>query len=334
MNILVTGANGQLGKEIKKVVDKMGNGHADHTTDEKNYYIFTGHKEFDITNEEAVDKFVRDNHINVIVNCAAYTNVNGAQDDRDTAYNVNALGALNLAFAAGKVGAVLIQISTDYVFGKEGHYNTPLEPISVNEDADVFYPVSREDCFYGFSKMVGEDLIEKSDCRYIIFRTSWLYSVEGKNFVKTMFNKSLKNEESNVVFDEVGSPTNAEDLARFIVRIIEENDSENRYLCKYGTYNYCNEGVTSWFDFAKAIYRRTAGNPYLVHRCKSADFAGNVVRPHYSVLDMKKTEEIFDETPKYWLYSLEGVINELLVGARPDNSEYDYGHNVSYKEKD
>ena len=222
MNILVTGANGQLGEEIRRAVEKIGNGKPDHYAGEPNYYIFTGHKELDITNEGEVTDFVKKNSINVIVNCAAYTNVDKAQTDREAAYNVNAIGPLNLALAAKGVGAVLIHISTDYVFG--GKYDSPLPPISqMNQN---FVPVEGEKCYYGYSKMIGEHLIELSGCKYIIIRTSWVYSSHHKNFVETMYALRMAGRVAKVVNDQIGSPTSAKDLADFIVHIIENNNSD------------------------------------------------------------------------------------------------------------
>ena len=337
MNILVTGAGGQLGKEIRKVVDRIGNGHADHNSSEKNYYIFAGHEDLDITNEDAVAKYVKEHFINVIVNCAAYTNVDKAQTDRDNAYDVNAKGPMNLAIAANLIGAVLIHISTDYVFG--GKYDTPIPPMSQMDEG--FIPVERDDCFYGFSKLVGEDLIEHSGCKYLIFRTSWLYSPEGKNFVKTMFNRGATNSMSKVVMDQVGSPTSATDLAEFIVRIIERNNAENRYLSKQGIYNFCNGGVASWYDVARAVYEINFRNENLVSPCTSEEFETPVKRPNYSVLDFRKTSETFDEEQKYWLDSLKevtGVLNAELKkqneALEVANSEWEYGHNVCIREKE
>ena len=336
MNILVTGSNGQLGTAIKRAVEIMGgNGHPDHDTSEKNYYIFATHGDLDITKAEKVLDFVKENHICVIVNCAAYTNVNGAQDHIDEAYAVNAVGPMNLAIAAKAVGAVLIHISTDYVFG--GMYNEPLRPIS-QKDAEAFVPVRRDDNFYGYSKLVGEDLIEHSGCKYLIFRTSWLYSEYGKNFLTTMYENSSTATRVKVVFDQVGSPTNATDLADFIMHIIQDNTHETRYLSKCGIYNFANIGVASWFDVAHEIFNKVKKNEHLITPCHSDEFPSPVVRPSYSVLDVTETEKEFDYYPRYWRVAIQDSINALKEKTKlkyeameAENTEYSYGHNVELR---
>lgn len=303
MNILVTGANGQLGEEIRRAVKKIGNGKPDHYAGDPNYYIFTGHKELDITNEEEVTEFVKRNSINVIVNCAAYTNVDKAQTDREAAYNVNAIGPLNLALAAKGVGAVLIHISTDYVFG--GKYDSPLPPISqMNQN---FVPVEGEKCYYGYSKMIGERLIELSGCKYIIIRTSWVYSSHHKNFVETMYALRMAGRTAKVVNDQIGSPTSAEDLADFIVHIIENNNSDTRYLSKQGIYNFADKEQTSWYELAKCVF----GKEGPVSPCSSDEYPTPVERPKYSVLDTTLTEETFDYKIPVWTESLNRVLDEL-----------------------
>ena len=308
MNILVTGAKGQLGCCLKDLVDAAGNGHPDHDSSEDNYYIFTDYEELDITNEEAVKKFVRDNFINVIVNCAAYTNVEKAQTDRDTAYNVNAIGPLNLAEAAAEVGAVLIHISTDYVF--KGLRNTPVPPISVREDV-YKYPDADETCYYGYTKNVGEGLIQHVDnCKYIIIRTAWLYSEYGKNFVKTMMERAKEDKNSKVVYDQTGSPTYAPDLADLIYHIIENNSHETRYLSKTGVYNFADKGVATWYDIARSVFVYFNSNG-LVTPCRSSEYPSDVVRPAYSVLDTEKTVQAFDYTIPYWHDSLIQCLDNL-----------------------
>lgn len=334
MNILVTGANGQLGEEIKRVVNTIGNGEPDHYIGEPNYYIFTGRDELDITNEKDVDEFVRKNFINVIVNCAAYTNVDKAQTDRDAAYNANALGALNLALAAKAVGAVMIQVSTDYVFG--GKYNAPLPPMS-QMDAG-FVPVDRDKCFYGFSKLVGEDLIEHTGCKYLIFRTSWVYSSHHKNFLTTMNLKHNLRNRIKVVDDQIGCPTSARELAKFIVHIIEENNSENRYLSRQGIYNFAGGGFTSWYGFAQEIFGE---DQWMVSPCTSEEFPTPVERPKYSVLDTSLTEETFGYKIPNWKDSVHEVLEEVeeinrkrREALEEENTEWSYGHNVCIKEKE
>lgn len=339
MNILVTGAHGQLGEEIRRAVENIGNGKPDHYVGDPNYYIFTGHKNLDytkrldITNEEEVMEFVKKNSVNVIVNCAAYTNVDKAQTDRDAAYNANAIGPLNLALAAKEVGAVLIHISTDYVFG--GKYDKPLPPMSQMESD--FIPVDRDKCFYGFSKLVGEDLIEHSGCKYIIIRTSWVYSSHHKNFVRTMHAFSTTNRETKVVNDQIGSPTSAKDLADFIIHIIENNNSNTRYLSKQGIYNFADKGQTSWYELAKCVFR----NNRLVSPCSSDEYPTPVERPKYSVLDTTLTEKVFGYEIPVWTESLVRVLNELDAieyrrkqALELENTEYSFGHNVCIKENE
>lgn len=306
MNILVTGADGQLGVEIRKSVNTFGNGAKDHYVGEKNFYIFTGHNDLDITDKYAVESFVEKNFISVIVNCAAYTNVDNAEKENSKSHSTNALGALNLALAAQKVGAVLIHISSDYVFG--GFNNTPLQPISQMEKG--FVPVDMCDNYYGYTKLVAEDLIEHSGCKYIIIRTSWLYSSHGKNFVRSMYDKCSLGEKVKVVYDQVGSPTSAKDLAGFITSIIERNTSETRYLSKTGIYNYSNKGVTSWYDIAYCIFSvfNLGSN---VTPCLSSEWPTTVKRPNYSVFDVSKTEKDFDVDIPNWRTSLFDVISEL-----------------------
>ena len=333
MNILVTGANGQLGEEIRRIVeDEIGNGKPDHYIGEKNYYIFTGHNELDITDEYATEKFIRDNFINVIVNCAAYTNVDKAQTDRDAAYNVNAIGAMNLALAAKSVGAVLIHISTDYVFG--GKYDTPIPPLS--QDAPEFIPVDREKNFYGYSKLIGEHLIQTAGCKYIILRTAWVYSSHHKNFVTTMHRLHKAGTHPKVVNDQIGSPTAAFHLAKFIVHIIEDNDADNRYLSKQGIYNFAGNGTASWYDIARQVFGKDAD---WVEPCGSSEFPTPVERPKYSVLDVSLTEETFDYGIPRWTSSLIKVLHDIHMededyrrALETANSEYDYGHNVCSRE--
>ena len=310
MNILVTGAKGQLGCCLKDLVDENGNGHPDHDSSEANYYIFTDYDELDITDDDAVKKFVKENFINVIVNCAAYTNVEKAQTDRDTAYNVNAIGPYVLAEAAAEVGAVLIHISTDYVF--KGQRNTPVPPIPVGKNVIEYPDADRDECFYGYSKNVGEDLISEVDnCKYIIIRTAWLYSEYGKNFVKTMMERAKEDKNSKVVYDQTGSPTYAPDLADFIYHIIEGNTHETRYLSKTGVYNFADKGVATWYDIARSVFVYFNSNG-VVNPCRSTEYPSDVVRPAYSVLDMEKTVQTFDYPYiPYWHDSLIQCLDNL-----------------------
>ena len=299
MNILVTGANGQLAKCLQEIVHEKGNGHPDSYVGEKDYWIFADRETLDITKLDDVVDYVRKNYINVIVNCAAYTNVAKAEDDTYNAYAVNVAGAEILAYACSKNGAVLIHISTDYVF--DGKSEIPYTPDSQTNPLNA----------YGKTKLDGEILVKKQPCKSLIFRTSWLYSRYGKNFVKTMFNKGyILNENANVVDDQVGCPTNANDLARFIYRIVTENNAENRYLSKDGIYHYCNSGKASWYDFAKEIYKLSGSNSE-VYPIKTTDSPVN--RPQYSVMDTSLTTEIFNEEFKSWRESLKEVVEQLIT---------------------
>ena len=299
MNILVTGANGQLAQCIKRIVFEHGNGHPDSYVGEKDYWIFANRETLDITKLDDVVDFVKKNYINVIVNCAAYTNVAKAEDDTYNAYSVNVCGSENLAYASKKNGAVLIHISTDYVFdGKKG------TPYQVDDETN---PINA----YGKTKCDGDKLIVQQGGRYLIFRTSWLYSQYGKNFVKTIAGKCIGGESCTVVNDQFGCPTNANDLARFIYRIITENNADNRYLSKSGIYHYCNSGEATWYDFARAIYDKIGDKVDKVQPTKTTN--SGVERPMYSVMDTSLTSEIFNEEFKSWEDSLSEVINEILT---------------------
>ena len=262
MNILVTGANGQLGNGMRVV--------AQNSTDN---YIFTDVTELDITDALAVEKTIRNNNINVVINCAAYTNVDKAENDREFAEILNAKAVENLAVAIRKNNGLLIHVSTDYVFGGTKN-NTPC-----TEDEPV-NPTG----VYGITKLHGEQAVIGSGCHYIIIRTAWLYSEFGKNFLKTMLNFTATKPQLKVVFDQVGTPTYAYDLAKVIFDIIENRKFEG----KYGIYHYSNEGVCSWFDFAKMIAEYTGNTECDIQPCHSDEFPSPVTRPSYSVLDKTK----------------------------------------------
>lgn len=286
MNILVTGANGQLGNSMR--VASRGK------TDN---YIFTDVDELDITDADAVDGFMADNKIDVIVNCAAYTNVDKAESDEETAERLNAAAVGNLAGAAQRHNAVLIHISTDYVFGgSQG--NTPrVEDEPVNPTG-----------VYGLTKLHGEQAIAASGCAHIIIRTAWLYSEYGKNFVKTMLNLTSTRPSLNVVFDQVGTPTYALDLAKTIVRIIDSRRLGKR---DEGVYHYSNEGVCSWYDFTKVIAEIAGHDDCDINPCHSDEFPSPVKRPSYSVLDKTKIKQTFEIDIPYWIDSLKTCINNL-----------------------
>ena len=294
MNILVTGANGQLGNEMR-IVSKRSS----------DRYIFTDVEELDITNRDAVMNFVKENDIKVVVNCAAYTNVDKAEDDEATAELINAQAVKHLAEACKSNNATLIHISTDYVFGgNEG--NTPR-----TEDEPV-NPTGA----YGRTKLHGEQAIQEVGCNYLIIRTAWLYSEFGNNFVKTMRRLTSERDKLNVVFDQIGTPTYALDLANVIMRFIEILKKENNYQLStvnshlFGVYHFSNEGVISWYDFAKEICE-LSGNECDIQPCHSNEFPSKVKRPSYSVLDKTKIKNSLIITIPHWKESLKKCINKL-----------------------
>lgn len=302
MNILVTGANGQLGNEMR-IISK-------HPDDN---YIFTDVNQvegvettyLDITDMASIRKVVSDNHVNVIVNCAAWTNVDACEtDDRLAALaeKLNADAPENLAKAIKEVNGLFVQISTDYVFGKEPYY-TPCREDQKGTPTGV----------YGTTKLHGEQKIMASDVKYVIIRTAWLYSEFGKNFCKTMLNLTATKSEVNVVFDQCGTPTYAYDLAKAIEIIIEDYKKEAS-LPQYsntGIYHFSNEGVCSWFDFTKMIAEYSGHNKCEIKPCYSVDYPSPVKRPAYSVLDKSKIKHTFGVRVPYWTDSLKLCISNL-----------------------
>lgn len=288
MNILVTGANGQLGHEMQRVAKLFDNTYNFTFTD-----IAEGYTKLDITKLDDVRKMVNEQNINVIVNCAAYTNVDRAETDFDTANLINNTAAGNLATAMKEADGTLIHISTDYVF--QGDRNIPCR-----EDWDT-NPLG----VYGKTKLAGEQAIKATGCKHIILRTAWLYSQCGKNFVKTMQSLTASHDTLKVVFDQVGTPTFAGDLADTIAHIISTNQ-----LNKTGIYHYSNEGVCSWFDFAKLICQ-LSGNTCDIEPCYSEEFPSPVKRPHFSVLDKSKLKNTFGIRVPYWTDSLRLCIEQL-----------------------
>jgi len=317
MKILVTGANGQLGNEMRILARQSDD-----------YYIFTDVNQvegfetiyLDITDLEAIRQMVSKEHIRAIVNCAAWTNVDGADDPDKYALveKLNATAPENLAIAMKEVGGLLVQISTDYVFGKEA-YNTPCNPDQKGTPTGV----------YGATKLHGEQNIirvmgEKSSSvgekkgSYLILRTAWLYSEFGKNFCKTMLNLTSTKPSLKVVFDQCGTPTYAYDLAAAIIEIIEQR----KYEGHSGIYHYSNEGVTSWYDFTKMIQRiavslETPDTPDThgacdIQPCYSSEYPSPVTRPSYSVLDKKSFKDTFGVSVPYWVDSLERCIANML----------------------
>ena len=288
MNILVTGANGQLGNEMRIV----SRGSSDR-------YIFTDVEELDITSFEAISKCVKENDIKIIVNCAGYTNVEKAEDDEATSELLNAQAVEYLARACKDNDATLIHISTDYVFGgNEG--NTPR-----TEDEPV-NPTGA----YGRTKLHGEQAIEKVGCKHVIIRTAWLYSEFGNNFVKTMRKLTAERDKLNVVFDQVGTPTYALDLAEVIMKFIENCKLSTVNSKLHEVYNFSNEGVISWYDFAKEICE-LSGNTCNIQPCHSDEFPSKVKRPSYSVLDKTKIKNKLNITIPHWKESLKKCIENL-----------------------
>ena len=293
MNILVTGANGQLGNEMRIV-----------TKGSKDKYIFTDVVEvegqettiLDITNIDSIRKMVSDNDVKIIVNCAAYTNVDKAETDQDFCELLNAKAPENLAIAMKEVNGLLVHISTDYVFGGDP-YNTPCKEDQKGTPTGV----------YGLTKLHGEQNIQKTEVNYLIFRTAWLYSEFGKNFVKTMMNLTATKPQLKVVFDQVGTPTYAYDLAVAIFDIIENR----KYEGNTGIYHYSNEGVCSWYDFTKMIAEIAGNKGCDIQPCHSDEFPSPVKRPAYSVLDKTKIKETFGITIPYWTDSLRKCVKNL-----------------------
>lgn len=284
-NILVTGANGQLGSEIKHIVSKSA----------KNNYIFTDVSDLDITNAEKILNFIDENQINIVINCAAYTQVDKAEDEPTTADLVNHIAVKNIANACKQKKAKVIHISTDYVFS--GDKNTPYTEQDTEKPLGV----------YGKTKFDGEEALRKSGVPHLIVRTSWLYSTFGHNFVKTIQKLSSERTELKVVFDQVGTPTYAADLTKFILHVIENNLLENQHE----TYHFSNEGVCSWFDFATEIVRLSE-NRCTVKPCLSDEFPSKVKRPNYSVLNKSKLKTDFQYEIPYWKESLKEMIHNKL----------------------
>lgn len=291
MNILVTGANGQLGREMRIISEQS----SDH-------YIFTDVSEaedlqttyLDITDLEAVRTLVAEMDVNVTVNCAAWTNVDAAEDPEkyDLVERLNATAPENLAIAMKEKDGLLVHISTDYIFGKEP-YNTPCKEDRQGTPTGV----------YGLTKLHGEQKIAATGCRHIIIRTAWLYSEFGKNFCKTMLNLTSTRKELKVVFDQVGTPTYAWDLATAIAQILQNP--------KPGIYHYSNEGVCSWYDFTKMIAEYSGQTDCDIQPCHSSEFPSPVTRPSYSVLDKSKIKETFQLEIPYWTESLKKCIKNL-----------------------
>ena len=293
MNILVTGANGQLGNEIRIVAK-----------DSRDAYIYTDVVEvegvettlLDITSLDAVRKMVQENDVKCIINCAAYTNVDKAETDEAFCALLNAKAVENLAVAMKEVDGLLVHVSTDYVFGGDP-YNTPCKEDQKGTPTGV----------YGKTKLQGEENILASGCKHVIIRTAWLYSEFGKNFVKTMLNLTATKPQLKVVFDQVGTPTYAYDLAATIYEIV----SERKYEGNDGVYHFSNEGVCSWYDFTKMIAEYAGHTECDIQPCHSDEFPSPVKRPFYSVLDKTKIKQTFGVKVPYWTDSLKVCLGNM-----------------------
>ena len=282
MNILITGCNGQLGNEMQLLEAS----HPQHT------YFNTDVAELDITNQDAIEAFVNDNQIDGIVNCAAYTAVDKAEDNEELCTKLNAEAPAYLAAAIGKRGGWMIQISTDYVF--DGTQHTPY-----TEEADTC-----PNSVYGKTKLVGELNVQKFCAQSMIIRTAWLYSTFGNNFVKTMIRLGKEKPELGVIFDQIGTPTYARDLAVAIFAAIEQGIVP-------GVYHFSNEGVISWYDFTKAIHRIAGITTCHVRPLHTSEYPTPAKRPHYSVLDKTKIKQTYNIEVPYWEASLAECIAQL-----------------------
>lgn len=289
MNILVTGAGGQLGNEMQLVAKES-----------KDSFIFTdvceGYTHLDITSLEDIRKMVKENDIRCIINCAAWTNVDAAETAGDIVETLNATAPENLAKAMKEVGGLLVHVSTDYVFGGDP-YNTPCKEDQKGTPTGV----------YGLTKLHGEEKIIATGVNHIILRTAWLYSEFGKNFVKTMLNLTATKPQLKVVFDQCGTPTYALDLAKTINHIVENRLFEGNS----GIYHFSNEGVCSWYDFTIKIARLAGNTECNIQPCHSNEFPSPVTRPAYSVLDKTKIKETFGINIPYWVDSLETCIRNM-----------------------
>lgn len=296
MNILVTGANGQLGREMRLTAKESSH-----------HYIFTDVAPaegletilLDITDRNAVEQMVSEEQVGAIVNCAAWTDVDACETDSvmaAKAERINALAPAILAQAMRDVNGLLVHISTDYVFGLEP-YNTPCNEEQKGTPTGV----------YGHSKLRGEMVIRNSGVQYIILRTSWLYSEYGKNFCRTMMKLTAEKPQVNVVFDQTGTPTYALDLAQAITTILERES----WRGNTGIYNYSNEGVCSWYDFAMTIRKMAGHEACQINPCHSSEYPSPVKRPAYSVLDKSKFKQTFHLSIPYWAESLLKCVNNL-----------------------
>jgi dTDP-4-dehydrorhamnose reductase len=281
MVVLITGANGQLGQSFYSIANDFS---------DINFY-FRNSKELDITNDEQVTEIFNEIKPNFCINCAAYTAVDKAESEPEKAHQINVKGVENLAIACEKTDTTLIHISTDFIF--DGTKNTPYLELDTTNPLGI----------YGKTKLVGEEIILKTWEKHIIIRTSWVYSQFGNNFLKTMLRLGAERTEISVVNDQIGTPTNAVDLAFAILKIIQNP--------KFGIYNYSNLGVCSWFDFAQKIFQ-ISNNQIVTHPILTSQYPTPAQRPKYSVLDKTKITETFDLEIPYWETSLENTIKKMV----------------------
>lgn len=299
MNILVTGANGQLGNEMRIIAQTTGD-----------HYIFTDVVSvegvetvlLDITDADAVKRIVKENGVRCVVNCAAYTNVDKAESDEALCRRLNADAPRILAGTMKEAGGLLVHVSTDYVFGGDP-YNTPCREDQKGTPTGV----------YGMTKLEGERNVQASGCDYVILRTAWLHSEFGRNFVKTMLNLTATKPSLKVVFDQVGTPTYAYDLALAIKTVLADYTAENPNAgySKAGIYHFSNEGVCSWYDFTKKIATLAGNTACDIEPCHSDEFPSPVKRPAYSVLDKTKIKQVFGLKIPYWTDSLKQCMSNM-----------------------
>jgi dTDP-4-dehydrorhamnose reductase len=286
MRVLITGSNGQLGSEIKEIA----------TNYKKLDFVFKDLPDLDICDFEVLQAFIIDHKINAVINCAAYTAVDKAEEDAEIAEHVNSIGVSNLVNALQTVNGKLIHISTDYVF--DGNHFLPYK------ETDPVSPIG----VYGETKREGELAVLNSDIEAIVIRTSWLYSAYGNNFVKTMLRLGNEKEKLNVIFDQVGTPTYAADLAEACLEILSKNDA--KINSKGNVYHFSNEGVASWYDFAIAIMKM--GNiDCKVMPIETKEYPTLAKRPHYSILNKAKIKNDFGLEIRYWRDSLVKCIGKL-----------------------
>lgn len=281
--ILVTGCNGQLGNELQLLSTKL---------DGDCEFHFTDIKELDITDREAVYKYVDEHHISTVINCAAYTAVDKAESNADLCDMLNHVAPSYLAEAVDSVGGTMVHISTDYVF--DGKSCVPYE-----EDA-----LQHPQTVYGRTKLAGEESVIRACAGSMVIRTAWLYSTFGNNFVKTMLRLGKERDDLNVVYDQIGTPTYARDLAQVILRALTDGIVP-------GVYHFTNEGVCSWYDFAKAIHRLSGITSCRIHPIHTTEYPTPAARPHYSVLDKTKIKSTYGLTIRWWEDALKECINQL-----------------------